>query len=597
MTHTASSGDSLYALVGQPTWVPSLQQTLTTWTVVDCADSLGWAIFDLPVAGPAPGKAGTTIPMTVTIVRGVAETMTVDNKFKIYWSPAMATNQQIADLKSNIEDAIALYDIMGFQQEGFDDWPIKAIVQPLDWFGHWAANPRKLGGNLAFNSRLIHDTVEMRLTAGHEMLHFCQYFYDPRSVFDRGTYSGSNDWLDEATAVYIEDYFAPNASYCSAARRGRELTLLDGLLVPRSGTSLAEHGYGISSLIRFLFEAEPDGDAFILDTYENIKAGMHAAAALQAGTTVDISDRWMEILEDLVEGDIYSDVTLTTVITRPVSELMCITSPADSTGTVSWDMPDLSGRIAYVSLNNPGYTQNQRLEFWCDAAEYGLTVYACTSSNTLGFLSHAYGKVTLTNLPSLNESYYELIILVSNQHFEGPDYTGPTSISLEGRLRQSEEVEHHYTHGAVRIQYNADWSNVGSTTYNQEMNFIEVPGSFTGNMFSATWDSTDSSGVHCTGHISATLDPTDMHVVNWSASNYATSDQGTRDFAAGGTDLPDVNVGSTSLTSIIEGETTCNAIDYLSAAYLDADGEPTRQLDGYTCSSGSYVRVLLYDRR
>jgi hypothetical protein len=596
LAHSATGADSLYALVGQPSYIPSLQQTVTSWTMVDVTDSLGWAILDLPVAGPAPDKSGTTTPMTVTIVRGVAETLTSDNKFKIFWSPAMATNQQVSDLKANMEEAIALYDFMGFAQEGFSDWPVKTIIQPLNYFGHWAPNPRKLGGHLAFSTRYIDDDVEMRLTAGHEMLHFCQYFYDPRTVWARGWLEDPKAWLDEATAVYIEDYFSADPSYCSEARGGREVTLLDGLLVPRSGLDLGEHGYGLSSLIRFLFEAEPTGDDFILATYQAIKTGTHAAAALQASTSVDLTDRWMEMLEDLVEGDIYSDVTWSIIAAQPVRQLMSISSAADSTGTVSWDMPDLSGRIGYVNLNAYEYEQNQRLVFWCDeASEYGLSVYG-VQAGTMTFLSHAYGKVTLSNLPNLNETFDQVMILVSNQRFQAPDYNGSTRVVLQGRLRES-EAERFYTHGKIRIQYDADWSNTSSTIFNQEMNFVEVPGAFSGTSFSATWDSTDSQGVHYWGHLTATLDPADLHVTSWSARNQASWEEGSRDFQASGGELPVVDLNAPSLESRIEGAETCNSIGSMSAAYYDAEGQPTRQLDGYDCSTGSYVKVFLYDRR
>jgi hypothetical protein len=435
----------------------------------------------------------------------------------------------------------------------------------------------------------------MPLTAGHELLHFCQYFYDPRTVLERGTESGPLVWLDEATAVYIEDYFAPGEEYCSAARGGRELALMDGLLVPREGRPMGEHGYGLSSLIRFLYEAEPGGDAFILDTYQDIKAGMHAAAALQANTTVDLTDRWMEILEELLSGNIYSDVTWATILDHPIRRLMSISGAADSTGTVNWDMPDLSGRLAYIDLNDTEFEDNQRLVFWCDAAEYGLTAYGIAPPDNMEFLSHAYGKVTLSNLPNLNENYDQVMLLVSNQHFAGPDYTGPTEIALEGRLRESEPLPH-YTHGALRIQYDADWSN-GVHQVNQEMNFAEVRGTFSGTTFTASWDSTGFNDVHHSGHLTANLDPSDLHVISWSARNYSWMDDGTSsDFQASGGVLPDVAVYNNSMDARIEGVETCGAIGGLSVTFINSDGETYRSLDGYTCSTGSYVKVLLYDR-
>lgn len=593
LAHGSATGDSLYALIGGESYVPSLQETAVTWEVADCADSSGWARLELPAADPVPGKDASTAPLSVTIIRGVAETLTADDRFKIYWSPSMATNIQIAALKEDLEIAMGIYDSMGFQQEGFTAWPIKAIVKPMADFGYWAPNPDRLGGHLAFSTTWIGDASEIRLTAGHELLHFCQYFYDPRTVWERGSFAGPLVWLEEATAVYIEDYFAPNPEYCSAARGGRELALLDGLLVPGTGHTMGQHGYGVSSLIRYL--AETEGDGFILDTFEGIKSGQHAVAALQASTTTDISDQWLDILEELVTGNIYSDVTLGVVLGYPAPVLLQIDSAADSVASNLMHFPDLSGQTYFVNYPHYEFNTNQRLQFWCDVPEYGLAVFGLTYPDTLQLLGHAYGPVTVGNLPFVKEHYGSLLLLVSNQHLAGPDYLGPSDITLQARLRETEAAPQ-YDHGQIRIRYEADWSN-GSHVVYQDMNFTEVPGTFTGTSFSASWDSTATNGVHYSGHLSVVLDPGDLHALSWSARNYSWMDDGTSaDFQASGTVLPVVTSTQSDLDTRIEGTETGGAIGGLSVTYVNSEGETYRTLDSWTCNSGSYVKVLLYNR-
>ena len=91
-----------------------------------------------PWRAPRPDKAGTTAPITVTVgarhrqhrFRGLIISSSTG-------FPATATNAQISRLMGFIDNAMAQYDFMGFQQEGFTDWPINVpgrvlrLVRPL----------------------------------------------------------------------------------------------------------------------------------------------------------------------------------------------------------------------------------------------------------------------------------------------------------------------------------------------------------------------------------------------------------------------------------------------------------------------------------
>ena len=113
-----------------------------------------------------------------------------------------------------------------------------------------------------------------------------------------------------------------------------------------------------------------------------------------------------------------------------------------------------------------------------------------------------------------------LMAMVSNHHLAGPDYFGPTGITIQSRLRESENVGR-YDHAKILIRYEADWSNSSFNIHSQDMTFVEVPGNFSGTSFSANWDSTGSGDVHYSGHVNVSLDPNTMHVVSWSAQNHA----------------------------------------------------------------------------
>ncbi len=594
LAHDPADPDSLYAMVGGESWVPSRQASPVTWMMEDVRDSLDWAIFELQPVTNSRVKIDSSTPVLVTTVRGVSSLETSDGHFRIYWSPLMATTAQVTSLRGYIDEAMNQYDHMGFQQTGFDDWPVKVLVKPLDWFGHWAPNPRKLGGHLAFSTGYIDDDVEIRLTAGHELLHFCQYFYDPRSIRIRGTVANPTNWLDEATAVYIEDYFAPNDEYTSAARGGRELTALDGLITP-NGRSLAEHGYGQSSIIRYL--AETEGDDFILKTYADISTGTHAVTALQNQTETDLQDVWQDLLEELITGNIYSDVTFPVLMNYGVYYMHTMNSLADSVGTYGLEYPDLSGQTLFVKWGESFFFNNhQRMDFWCDdAAEYGLSVYGIREPDTIDLLGHAYGPVIVGDLPGKRIDYQSLMLLVSNHHLES-DYTGTTGITVQSRLRENPTYAI-YDHVGISITYEADWSTSPDNTYAQDMTFVFVPGTFTGSSFSASWDSTNSHGVHYFGHVNVALNPETLQVMNWSAENGSDHADGwSKIFQASGGAIEHVYANIVSLEAKVEDEETCNSIDALSVVFKDNEGLVIRNLDGWNCNSSSKVWVTMPNR-
>ncbi len=619
LRHQAAGGDSLYAMVGQTGYVPSLGRQELTWRMVACADSAGWALCDLPLSGPSiagPSPAGrknastraaataTTSaalasagpdkddapPLRITVVNGVGSALSSQGRFSITFRPSQMSDLEIQLLAQELENTLDLYQFMGYEQAGFTAWPIQVNVQPLAYGGFWCPDPRSLGGSLTLNPNAAGDVIELPRIVGHELFHFCQYFYDPRSVLERGASGPVHRWLDEATAVHMENYFSSQEGYPSAARLGHELELLNGLLSPREGLTWGEHGYGVSSLIRYLFLHEPSADNFIQSTYEAVAAGTHAAAALQAATTIDIAGQWPRILEDLLRGHIYSDVTWPVIQTQPRPTLLTVATAADTTGTLTRTMPDLSGRLATLNLDNADWSSLHRLVLWTEQADCGVSVLGVKADGLRELVDHGTGSLTLWDPAMLQNLYDQLLVLVSNPRFQGPDYDGERSVTLQARVRTAAPV-YTYPRLSFHLQCDAFW-NDDSSTINQEINIWNVDGDFTDGHFTAAWDSTiDDGAVRFTGMLDVRVDAGFSQVDSWSARMeiWHFDDTGVRYQASGGA-VPATNHSLLSFSAWLEGTETCGALD--SVDLLEVNNVGSRSLVSHDCRSTSYVKFF-----
>ena len=394
--NSATPTAPLHIMLGQFSHTPSLGTRQLNWQIVACTDSSGWALAELPLTGPAATTKEEAPPVHVTVTEGLVTTLSPDQLFQITYHPDQASELDIAALGIELDTALGLYQFMGYEQPGFNAWPLQVNVHPIEASGYWSPDPRHLGGHIALNPIVVTDVIEQATTVGHEMFHFCQYFYDLRSVLERGTEGPDHRWLDEATAVHMETYFAP-PDYQTISRIGHELELLNGLLTPRDGLTLGQHGYGVSSLIRYLAQTEQGGDNFVQNLYEDLTSGTHAAAALQAATSTDIPAQWQHILEELVLGNIYDDVTWPVLDAQAGPNLLSVGSAADTTGTLSGRMNDLSGLLATVELDYADWTSEHRLELWAEQADIGLSVLGITTAGDRHLVAHGTPSVTLTD--------------------------------------------------------------------------------------------------------------------------------------------------------------------------------------------------------
>lgn len=116
--------------------------------------------------------------------------------------------------------------------------------------------------SIQVNALQLAKTAEMQRTMMHEMTHFTQYYYDPRSTWDKGRHAGDFLWMDEAVAVWAEKLYVAGIS---SVQQGNQFCPIDGFY-PLEGEDIPSHGYGMAGLIQWM--AEKYGDNKIVGLHE-----------------------------------------------------------------------------------------------------------------------------------------------------------------------------------------------------------------------------------------------------------------------------------------------------------------------------------------
>jgi hypothetical protein len=567
--------------------------TETAWRFLDGRDSSGWCLWALAppeISGKMSLQDSSSAPpLQVTTATDNGEYTTSAGHFKITYPVGTVTIEQTVALGGHLEDAFTDYSSLGFACSR--SWPVSVTVHALDanLFGGWNASGWGVDAcGLEFNSLHI-ASPDMRVTVGHEIFHMFQYFYDPRSPWDKASKGGPTYWLDEATAAWSEAKFASaSGTFVSATRSGNELNPLAGISAGAIADAAA-HGYGMSSLIRALVERQGN-EGFLLPTYTKIRGGMGVIPALQQSLSSPLSQRWGPYLVDLVGGGIYGDVT-GDMARDNRSGMFTVASAADTAASFSASYPDLSGRLYAVRLNSPQIGGNATLVARVEGLDKRIAAYRYEQNQALTLLAEDPDSVIVTDLRTMQTQGAWVIILVANSYASNAECDGARPLTLQMRVLDLPDLSMFHL-GSVNLTYRADWGG-GNIVPRQDLLISTSRGHFQGNLFVAEWDSIDTSnGVRFKGHIYGTLNLADLSLHDWSAENrwtYPTPDTYNL-YQASGTRIPLSQRLYGFLSYSIVGTGACGAITDIVVTQV-SDGVVTRNLAGHSCTSESSITV------
>jgi hypothetical protein len=598
-TDNPAGGEAI--LLGGEAFSPSQGRRLTAWSFLEAADSSGWIQGRFESGVPSGAKRGS-IDRPVATVRLLAsridrEHTTGAGHFRLWTPLTTLTAGQLETLGANLEEAFVRHQQLGFRYEARTRWPVSVSVVTLAATvdGYYSASILGVNyGTLEFNALHVDNLAEMRVTAAHEFLHLVQGFYDPRSSWDQASGGGPQYWLDEATSVWCESRFHADPGYCSSVRLNNELTPLGGVT---AGLHVGDayHGYGLSSMIRFLTQR---GDsAFIAQAYRGIQGGASPIEAVRGNLRTPMKTWWWEYLHDLVRGRIYRDVT-PKVVERERAGMFRIASATDTLHTFRTQLPDLSGMIYLVRLDYPQIDASAILQVRVTGGECAVSAFSMPDTSALVPLGQAADSFSVGGLRQLAEQGAKLIILVSNRRDSSPGYTGTSPVTLTLRVVRGIDLSRFHV-GWLTVTYHAFWGRDGGNTWEvprQDLNFFNVPpGRFEGSTYTVAWDSTETgSGMHYTGHFRVVLNPATLQVQSWSAeSHWIFSRPGSENaYICEGGILNLTRQSPTELAWELSGTATCGPLTKLSVKQT-SDGRVVAELLRHECDTQSSFELKL----
>lgn len=454
----ATSGKT-YGIFGETVFVPSLNTMRRVFRPRPATLLAGgYYSFDLPAAPAGALKPARDIiveahdPLedyTFTYTTGLLSNYAelTGSHFNVIF-PQSIPGSDITTLATYLEEAYGKFktgSAYNFSYAARTSWPMSVTVSDLGagTYGYFTAS--KLGNNygtMEFNSTMLKNTAELRVTVGHEFFHFVQSLYDPRNRFSRAILESANYWVDEASAVWTEELFnATPDTYISSVYTPNMLEPTLGMHAGAQGGNAAAHGYGMAPLLKYLVKKK--GDGLPLKLYTSLQGGTGAVDAVQANSPTPADPAWLQdFFIALLKGDLYKMSLGDLGQFAPAARRMELKTDADVkvSKTFKGEAADLSGQIfmtvPYAAINLPASAQlSHRLKV-ANPQDFALAVLkaktgAATELVAMGTADVMNGslKLDIGNLAQLKTDGWRLITVVTDKRKVAP-YTGKSPYTL-----------------------------------------------------------------------------------------------------------------------------------------------------------------------
>lgn len=376
------------------------------------------------------------------------------------------------------ETAYAKYKSLGYEFHGRTQ-SAHVFVAPflnhageyLYWISTWGNNQKVSDqelrnninlGRFMINLNILSDESKLRVVIGHELLHLIQNSYE----FSSPNVEPEQDWLAEATAVWIEEKFSNSNPYVSANSIGKEMYPFDGLQY--DSREYSKHGYGLSVIIKGLVDKY--SDSAIIKIFEKIKAGIlpdnatDPVDAVISVLTESVGNFWHSVLGSYVLGNYYGSQVNFKFLDDPVSFTETITiGTATDSFFLNYDYHDLSGKLFKVTPGNTNTLTTVPLLFTVDdPVNCGILVCKYKKGNEITKIGEAFpggnGQVTLSDVKPIFDAGYDLVVMVSNSsHDDSQNYQGNNTVELIIKLEKPEILE--FNKVCFNWALETDWSN------------------------------------------------------------------------------------------------------------------------------------------
>lgn len=596
LKHSGSISGSPYMAVGSNSFTPSANDFEIGYSFFEARDSAGFLCADIPIIGDGTNNSGKNRNVTNNIEMEMEavvamETMSSNNHFKIFHHYNVLNSA--INLGEYLEDAYTRYAQMGFDFQAQLTSPIEVVVRNLDdeivglykrFRNEW----------LEFNQMYINNSTEMKTTAAHEFMHIVQEKYDSRSWVSK-TWGGNGPqyWLDEATAVWAESMFSNETNYISGARDGHEMAPYYGMQ-KGAQSNPGHHGYGMSSMIKFLADADP---GVVKNIYDKIKTGNSPVQAITSSVATPVADWWPLYLSYNTLGYLYDDLPTARIISDNETETFTIASPDDTLRTFSTTTTDLSGKFYDFKLTNPSFTSTSMLNLTLNAPSHTTLIVYTYKGSTINYLGYSQTSFPVYGLKALKDESWHILALVVDSRLSSP-YTGTSSLNLEARVTRPlfdfSLIKYAEVIVNCEVHLDSTATGKGSSWKWEYVGFPSVEGSFNGNTFTA--DHQNANLYEGGGTVSVTIDPINFRVNSYNAT---WNSGGNYNLGIIGTGLPFISFtysesgDANGLAFVVgPGDETCNSISNFYENWSDEDNGYIS--DGFRCTEQSWVGVYLF---
>lgn len=279
--------------------------------------------------------------------------------------PAALDSENVEKLGRDLEDAWDRFQQadLGFSYARRTRWPVSVTVKDGlgQTNGYQTNSARGINyGAITLNSGIMANDELRRATAAHEFFHIVQSFYDPRNRFSMAWKAGPHLWLDEAASSWAEELFVGTPGAYIPSTTNSSMTLPFPTIPPKPGANtgqVADHGYALASVVRYLQESTTYGGAGTLHRiYDYVRRGYDPVDALENGAKYS-GFLWLDAYyARMLEGNVYPfdrDAMIGSI--APNRNSLRVDSDAARTAVFAGENFRL-GSTTYRAYKVPGYT-------------------------------------------------------------------------------------------------------------------------------------------------------------------------------------------------------------------------------------------------
>ncbi len=434
--------DSSFIAIGETNFIKSLNKNSTSFQLLSAKDSAGYLIATLPpLSGNALGKGESIssvnsdkLAINLGAIAGYVSYVSQQGHFKINFPSSVLT--QTYDLADYLENAYSKIQAMGFSYSQRTKWPVEVTVKRLKStvFGYsynsvWGDNY----GYMEFNFDKMDDQENLKVSAGHEFFHLVQSLYDARNRYSKAKFFTPHLWLDEASAVWAEEYFSSNSNYVSPIFTDNAYDILKGAKTGSITDEAASYGYGMASFIKYL--TKKHDNSALVNVYENIYNGNDAFSALSKVLSVDVGYNWNSYLKslytfDLYKNDLFKSASMVATAAGKQHKFT-IKSVSDTLQTYTSSLTDLSATMFSIKNEFAKLDSSANLQFTCK--EWNFQLYKVSNSESK-FIKSGKDSLTLEGFKKITDAGYQIVAVLYNDDFDTP-YTTTKDYEMVIRVK------------------------------------------------------------------------------------------------------------------------------------------------------------------